>query len=250
MPHPLHAVRRRFDVLRRYRELLTIARHEGFGPGRSGAPGELDNQAVRLRRVLEAAGGVYVKLGQIDVTRVDLLPSDVCADAGDFQNRVPAESSDAIAGVLAEELGDDLDAVFAEFDWEPPAAASIGQTHLARLRTGEGRDARPAQLHLSGPGTFDVSGSSVRWRTIAPWSMWPTGRPAAADGWRHRGRPTTLRPCPPTGTASPPSSRALPYASAMLRRATVADPGFVLAHVVLAVADDRERTPDRPLNVE
>jgi hypothetical protein len=31
-----------------------------------------------------------------------------------------------------------------------------------------------------------------------------------------------------------------PYASAMLRRAIVADPGFVLAHVGLAVADDRE----------
>jgi len=33
-----------------------------------------------------------------------------------LQNRVPAESRDAIAGVLAEELGDDVDAVFAEFD--------------------------------------------------------------------------------------------------------------------------------------
>ena len=31
-------------------------------------------QAVRLRRVLEAAGGVYIKLGQIAATRVDLLP--------------------------------------------------------------------------------------------------------------------------------------------------------------------------------
>ena len=32
---------------------------------------------VRLRRVLEEAGGVYVKLGQIAATRVDLIPPDV-----------------------------------------------------------------------------------------------------------------------------------------------------------------------------
>ena len=31
----------------------------------------------------------------------------------------------------------DVDAIFAEFEWEPLAAASIGQTHRARLRSGE-----------------------------------------------------------------------------------------------------------------
>ena len=48
----------------------------------------------------------------------------------------PSRRSD-IAAVLEAELGDDVEAVFAEFDWEPLAAASIGQTYRARLHTGE-----------------------------------------------------------------------------------------------------------------
>jgi ubiquinone biosynthesis protein len=39
--------------------------------------------------------------------------------------------------VLESDLGAPIDEVFAEFDWSPLAAASIGQTHLARLTTGE-----------------------------------------------------------------------------------------------------------------
>jgi ubiquinone biosynthesis protein len=135
-PRPIRAVRRRIAVFRRYRELVGLARREGFGPRRSGPPVDVDSQAVRLRRVLEGAGGVYVKLGQIAATRVDLLPADVCAELATLQNRVPPEPREAIAAVLQAELGD-LDAIFAEFDWEPLAAASIGQTHRAVLRTGE-----------------------------------------------------------------------------------------------------------------
>ena len=136
-PRPLRAIRRRVEVFRRYRELVRLARREGFGRRRSSGETGLDGQGVRLRRVLEQAGGVYVKLGQIAATRVDLLPSDVCAELAKLQNRVPPEPREAIAGVLAAELDDDIDTVFAEFDWEPLAAASIGQTHRARLRTGE-----------------------------------------------------------------------------------------------------------------
>jgi ubiquinone biosynthesis protein len=135
-PRPLRAVRTRVEVFRRYRELVRLARQEGFGPMATDKGG-LDSQAIRLRRVLEGAGGVYVKLGQIAATRVDLLPSELCAELATLQNRVPPETHDDIAAVLAAELGPDLDAIFAEFEWEPLAAASIGQTHRARLRTGE-----------------------------------------------------------------------------------------------------------------
>ena len=136
-PRPLRAIRRRVEVFLRYRELVRLARREGFGRRRSSGEIGLDGHGVRLRRVLEQAGGVYVKLGQIAATRVDLLPSDVCAELTKLQNMVPPEPREAIEGVLVAELVDDIDAVFAEFDWEPLAAASIGQTHRARLRTGE-----------------------------------------------------------------------------------------------------------------
>src|SRR5688572_13171969 len=124
MPRPIRALRRRVAVFRRYRELVGLARQEGFVPFRSG-PDAGATHGARLRRVLEQAGGVYVKLGQIAATRVDLLPPDVCAELAFLQNRVPPEPHEAVEAVLRAELGD-LDAVFADIDWEPLAAASIG----------------------------------------------------------------------------------------------------------------------------
>jgi ubiquinone biosynthesis protein len=132
-PRPMRSIRRRIAVIRRYRELVGLLRREGFGRRRV-----VDDRAgIRLRTVLEEAGGVYIKLGQIAATRVDLVPPDVADELAHLQNQVPPERREAIQSVLEAELGASVEEVFAEFDWEPLAAASIGQTHVARLRTGE-----------------------------------------------------------------------------------------------------------------
>jgi len=139
-PRPIRAIRRRISVLRRYRELVRLCREQGFGPFLSAgerAERTVDAPGVRLRRVLEQAGGVYIKLGQIAATRVDLLPPGICNELAELQNRVSAEPKERIAPVLEHELGKPVDEVFAEFDWEPLAAASIGQTYRARLHSGE-----------------------------------------------------------------------------------------------------------------
>ena len=74
---------------RRYRELLALLRREGF---RAGARLTGDEAAgARLRTVLEEAGGVYVKLGQIAATRVDLVPPDVADALTQLQNQVAPE---------------------------------------------------------------------------------------------------------------------------------------------------------------
>jgi ubiquinone biosynthesis protein len=139
-PRPLRSLRRRVDVFRRYRELLDLGRAQGFGP-MAGAAGRAEREAepvgVRLRRVLEQAGGVYVKLGQIAATRVDLLPPDVCAELAKLQSGAPPEPVDGIREVIEAELGGPVEDLFADFAWEPLAAASIGQTHQARLHSGE-----------------------------------------------------------------------------------------------------------------
>jgi ubiquinone biosynthesis protein len=139
-PRPIRSIRDRIDVFRRYRELLGLIRRHGFGPLLA-AGGKAERAAepagVRLRRVLEEAGGVYVKIGQIAATRVDLLSPEICSELAKLQNRVPAEAAERIEPVLEAELGGPVDAVFVEFDWEPLAAASIGQTYRARLHSGE-----------------------------------------------------------------------------------------------------------------
>jgi ubiquinone biosynthesis protein len=139
-PRPLQSIRGRVDVYRRYRELVGLARRHGFGPLlAAGGKAERSTEpvGVRLRRVLEEAGGVYVKIGQIAATRVDLVPPEICRELGTLQNRVPTEPPERIEAVLEAELGDSVGAVFADFDWEPLAAASIGQAYRARLHTGE-----------------------------------------------------------------------------------------------------------------
>jgi ubiquinone biosynthesis protein len=154
VPRPFRAIRRRIDVLRRYRELLQLARREGFGPLLS-ARGRIErsNEAtgVRLRRLLEDAGGVSIKLGQIAATRVDLISPELAAELAQLQNRVRPEPVERIRPVLEAELGQPFGEVFAEFDWEPLAAASIGQTYRARLRTGE-----PVVVKVQRPGIEDV----------------------------------------------------------------------------------------------
>jgi ubiquinone biosynthesis protein len=139
-PRPISSIRGRVDVYRRYRELVGLARRHGFGPLlAAGGKAERSTEpvGVRLRLVLEEAGGVYVKIGQIAATRVDLVPPDMCSELAKLQNRVPTEPPERIEPVLEAELGGSVGTVFADFDWEPLAAASIGQAYRARLHTGE-----------------------------------------------------------------------------------------------------------------
>jgi ubiquinone biosynthesis protein len=137
-PRPMRALRRRVSVIRRYQELVRLCRQEGFGPRPLPSESEhVDPIGVRVRRVLEQAGGVYIKLGQIAATRVDIIPAEICDELATLQNRVTAEPKERIAPFLESELGASVDEVFAEFDWEPLAAASIGQTYCARLHSGE-----------------------------------------------------------------------------------------------------------------
>ncbi len=78
-------------------------------------------------------------------------PARVCDELASLQNRVAPEPVESVRPVLEAELGGPVDEVFAEFDWEPLAAASIGQTYRARLRTGEA-----VVVKIQRPGIDDV----------------------------------------------------------------------------------------------
>ena len=98
-PSPITDLRSRIAPIARYRELLAILRrHQLLGHlnGRRDRTGtDQDPPEVRLREALEDAGGVYVKLGQIAATRIDLLSPKVCAELGKLQSRsVPVPADD------------------------------------------------------------------------------------------------------------------------------------------------------------
>lgn len=128
-----------FTVGGRLWEVTRIARRNGLAGPRLASRAALSSPegGLRIRHFLEECGGMFVKFGQIASTRSDLLPEPVVAELGDLQSNVKPVPTDQIRARIEEELAAPVSEVFASFDDEPLAAASIGQTHLAELRDGE-----------------------------------------------------------------------------------------------------------------
>jgi ubiquinone biosynthesis protein len=94
-------------------------------------------RAVRLRQALEALGPIFVKFGQVLSTRRDLLPPDLADELALLQDRVPPfPAAQAVAEIEAS-FGRKIDAIFARFEREPVASASVAQVHFAVLPDGK-----------------------------------------------------------------------------------------------------------------
>jgi len=92
---------------------------------------------LRIRRFLEDCGGMFIKFGQIASTRSDLVPAPVLAELSDLQANVKKVPTAQIRARIESELGAPIEEIFESFSDEPLAAASIGQTHVGVLRSGQ-----------------------------------------------------------------------------------------------------------------
>lgn len=128
----------------------------------------------RLREALERLGPIFVKFGQVLSTRRDLLPTEVADELARLQDRVPPFPADQAVRTIEASFGRPLQALFADFDREPVASASIAQVHFATLR-----DGREVAVKVLRPGMLKVIEEDLGLlRILAAWveRLWPDGK--------------------------------------------------------------------------
>ena len=137
--HPIATLKRKLAPLGRSRQIIGFARRRGLTGLRSMSAAKLATPdfARRLRLMLEDCGGMFVKFGQIASTRTDLLPEVLTTELAELQSSVRPVPADDVRVMIESELRATIEEEFASFDFEPLAAASIGQTHRAVLNSGE-----------------------------------------------------------------------------------------------------------------
>jgi len=94
-------------------------------------------RAERLRLALEELGPIFMKFGQMLSTRRDLLPRDIADELEKLQDRVPPFPIAQAKRIAETAYEKPLTEVFARFDEQPIAAATIAQVHGAQLASGK-----------------------------------------------------------------------------------------------------------------
>ncbi len=123
----------------------------------------------RLREALESLGPIFVKSGQVLSTRRDLLPPDIAEELARLQDRVPPFPSEVAVATIERSFGRPVDQVFASFEREPVASASIAQVHFATLRTKDGQ-LRDVAVKVLRPGMLPVIEKDLAlMRVMAGW---------------------------------------------------------------------------------
>jgi predicted unusual protein kinase regulating ubiquinone biosynthesis (AarF/ABC1/UbiB family) len=116
-----------------------------IGRTREGKDAALERRQIEAAEQIVAAlgtmKGAAMKVGQVlSFLDVGLIPPEHRAEfqrkLGALRDAAPTVTFKEMRKVLEEELDDPIEEIFAEFEHQPIAAASIGQVYRARLRDG------------------------------------------------------------------------------------------------------------------
>ena len=122
-------------------------------------------RGIRVRMALERLGPIFVKFGQVMSTRRDLLPADLADELAQLQDNVPPFPAAQARALIEKAYGRSIEQIFASFEAEPVASASIAQVHFATLQ-----DGREVAVKVLRPGMLAVIDDDMALlRTLARW---------------------------------------------------------------------------------
>jgi predicted unusual protein kinase regulating ubiquinone biosynthesis (AarF/ABC1/UbiB family) len=93
-------------------------------------------------------GGLLIKVGQLLSARGDIFPTEFTTALSGLQDTVPGVTHEAIREVVEAEFGRPIHQVYATFDTEPLAAASLGQVRKATLVDGRTGAVKVMSCHI------------------------------------------------------------------------------------------------------
>jgi len=95
----------------------------------------LKGRAARI--LFEQLGPTFIKLAQIMSTRRDLFPPAALKEFEKLQDDVPPFDGSQVPAIFERDFGRSVHDVFARFEPEPVASASVAQVHRAVLKNGK-----------------------------------------------------------------------------------------------------------------
>ena len=139
--------------------------------GDTSSPPDLRKAAERILGTLGELKGAALKLGQALAMDPDALPPEARAIVAKLLSQAPQRMPfEQVAEVVRKELGRAPDELFAHFDREPIAAASLGQVHGATLH-----DGREVILKVQYPGVDKALESDLKNAAVLVRGMALTG---------------------------------------------------------------------------
>jgi ubiquinone biosynthesis protein len=109
---------------------------EGWRLRRDGASGWIRALGRAQVALCQRLGATFIKVGQIASTRGDLLPRELVEELALLRDQVPPFPFADVRRVVESSFGRPLASIYATFEPEPVAAASVAQVHRATLREG------------------------------------------------------------------------------------------------------------------
>jgi predicted unusual protein kinase regulating ubiquinone biosynthesis (AarF/ABC1/UbiB family) len=130
-------------LIRRFWQTLVPISLYLLGVGFDWLTRRLDDKNHARARAREAAdlvaslGPAFIKAGQALSTRPDIVPPLLLEELAQLQDQLPGFDPALAMACIEEDLGQPVEAIYAQLDREPISAASLGQVHKGVLKNGE-----------------------------------------------------------------------------------------------------------------